>query len=261
LLRLQPAEHLYCLVYGAIGLTLLPLSQARNLPLPVRAIKRLAANYLIPQLHRIKRLFPRFVMPGGLIERHLSPLHFNIQYHAVNTMDLARFQRCFPGEELRDILDNAVKFVTGGNILQYWSESKPRQYALVVWVDALYRLCVLNQQEKYRSHLANAVMFAEDTGLGLPPAVLGNESELVRRLQQKPCPSPTDARLRVVNLSCRGRTELLVVNNTSCDRELAWQQNIHHRLLWKTAAGQPVPLHSSPLCVPARGWLQGSDDG
>lgn len=261
LLRLQPAEQLYCLVYWAIGLTLLPFSQVRDLPLPVRVIKRLAANYLIPQLHRIKRVFPRFVMPGGLIERHLSPLHFNIQYHAVNTMDLARFLRYFPGEELRNILDNAVTFVTGGNILQYWSESKPRQYALVVWVDALYRLCVLNQQEKFRSHLANAVMLVEDTGLGLPPAILGTESELVRRSEQTPCPSPTDARLRVVNLSCRGRTELLVVNNTSCDLELAWQQNTHLRLSWKTAAGQPVPLHSSPLCVPARGWLQGWGDG
>ena len=57
-LMLKPAEQLYRLVYRAIGLTLLPESEAMDLPLPVRAIKRLTANYLIPQLHRIKRRYP-----------------------------------------------------------------------------------------------------------------------------------------------------------------------------------------------------------
>lgn len=259
-LRLQPAEQLYRLVYWAIGLTLLPLSKAMRLPLPVRAVKRLAANHLIPQLHRIKRRFPRFVMPGGLIERHLSPLHFNIQYHAVNTMDLARLLRCFPDDDLMDILDNAVAFVADNNILQYWSESKPRQYALVVWVDALYHVCILNQQAKYRTQLAEAIIYAEDTGLGLPPAVLGTESEVVRGSEQKPCPSPTDARLRVVNLSCGGQMELLVVNNTSCDLVLTWEKNKDFRLSWVTAAGQSVPFDSPPLHVPARGWIRGREE-
>ena len=36
-LMLQPAEQLYRLVYWAIGLTLLPLSEARSLPLPIRS--------------------------------------------------------------------------------------------------------------------------------------------------------------------------------------------------------------------------------
>jgi hypothetical protein len=260
-LMLHPAEQLYRLAYRAIGLTLLPLSEAKGLSLPVRAIKRLTANYLIPQLHRIKRMFPRFVMPGGLIERHLSPLHFNIQYHAVNTMDLARLLHCFPSDGLMDILDNAVTFVADNNILKYWSESKPRQYALVVWVDALYRVCILNQQGKYRAHLAEAIMFTEDAGLGLPPAVLGTESEMISRSEQKPCPSPTDARLRVVNLSCSDHMELLVINNTSCDLELEWEENKNLGLSWLTDAGKSVPFDNSPLYISARGWLRGQEDG
>lgn len=258
-LRLKPAERLYRIVYRAIGLTLLPESEAMSLPLPVRAIKRLTANYLVPQLHRVKRRYPRFVMPGGLIERHLAPLHFNIQYHAVNTMDLARLQSCFPDDDLTDIVDNAVTFVTANNVLQYWSESKPRQYALVVWVDALYRVSILNQQEKYRAQLAEAVMYVEDTGLGLPPAILGAESEVVRGSEQKPCLSPTDTRLRVVNLSCGGHIELLVINSTQTDLELTWEESRNISLSWITAADQNFPIDSPTLRVPARGWILGRD--
>jgi hypothetical protein len=258
-LRLKPAEQLYRLVYSAIGLTLLPESEAMSLPLPVRAIKRLTANYLIPQLYRIKRRYPRFVMPGGLIERHLAPLHFNIQYHSVNTMDLARLLHCFPDDDLARILDNAVTFVTDNNILQYWSESKPRRYALVMWVDALYRVCILNQQKKYRAQLAEAIMYVEDTGLGLPPTVLGTESEMIKRSEQMPCLSPTDERLRVANLSCGGHMELLVVNSTHTDLELIWEESKNLRLSWVTAVGQAVPSDSPTLCVPARGWIRGRE--
>ena len=257
LLRLHPAERLYCLMYWAIGLTLLPLSEARSLALPVRAIKRLASKFLIQLLPRIKRMFPRFVMPGGLIERHLSPLHFNIQYHAVNTMDLARLLRCFPDESLREFLNNAVKFVANNNILQYWSESKPRQYALVVWVDALYRLCIMTEQVKYRHRLATAVMFADDTGLGLPPAILGSESETVRNSEQMPCPSPVDSRLRVVNLCHGARKELLVVNTTHQAVELTWEADYDNRLSWETDSGRTVSLDGAPLHVPPRSWLRG----
>lgn len=256
-LLLKPAELLYRLVYRAIGLTLLPYSEAKFLPLPVRAAKRLTANYLIPQLHRIKRVFPRFVMPGGLIERHLSPLHFNIQYHAVNTMDLARLLNCYPDADLADIMDNAVTFVTDNNILQYWSEAKPRQYALVVWVDALYRICMQKQDVKYRNHLAEAVLFAEDTGLGLPPAILGAESEVIGNFAQQPCPSPTERLLRVVNL-CNGKhLEFLVVNNTTRDLELIWEHGSNHQLSWLTASGNTIEGDASVLRIPAQSWLRG----
>ncbi|TMH54811.1 MAG: hypothetical protein E6H53_18050 [Betaproteobacteria bacterium] len=85
LLALRPAEWLYRLLYWAVGLTLLPQPEAERLPLVLRALKRVTRNTLIPQLHRVKRRFPRMVMPGGLIERHLSRLHFGVNYHSVTT--------------------------------------------------------------------------------------------------------------------------------------------------------------------------------
>ena len=96
-LELRPAELLYRLMYRAIRLTLLPKPEAKRLPPFVRAIKRLTWKYLIPQLlPGIKRIYPRLVMPGGYIERHIAMPHYDINYHPVNMMDLARLWRCFP---------------------------------------------------------------------------------------------------------------------------------------------------------------------
>jgi hypothetical protein len=256
-LALRPAERLYRLVYWALGLTLLPASEARQLPLLLRIIKRLTWQQLIPQLHRIKRIFPRFVMPGGHIERHLSPLHWGITYHPVNIMDLVRFWRCFPEEDLAGILDAAIKAVSNTSFLEYCAESKPRQYALVVYADALYHLCTMDQTPIYRRYLAKTILCVEDAGLGLPPSLLGADPEAIKKTQEIPCPSPTEARLRVANLSCNGRMEILVVNNTSNKLELVWEGNKSYAISWTTVDDQAVPNDGSPLCVPPRGWLWG----
>ena len=36
-----------------------------------------ARERLIPRVYQLRRRFPRFVMPGGLIDRHLAPRHFD----------------------------------------------------------------------------------------------------------------------------------------------------------------------------------------
>ena len=261
-LGLRPAEPLYRLVYRAIGLTLLPASEAERLPFLPRAIKRLTWKYLTPQLYRLKRIFPRFVMPGGLIERHLSMPHCDFNYPAVNVMDLTRYWRCFPEEDLTGILNDAIKAVTDTSIMKYWAEVKignPQQFAVVVWVEALYDMCTLSKEAAYRRYLAEAIMSAEDAGLGLPPSLLGSDHEVVRIKQRLPCPSPTDARLRVANLSCGDNKEFLVVNSTDTDLELAWEENTDYKLSWTTSDGQPVaaPGDSSSPYIPSRDWLRG----
>jgi hypothetical protein len=261
-LGLQPAELLYRLVYRAIGLTLLPASEAERLPFLPRAIKRLTWMYITPQLYRLKRIFPRFVMPGGLIERHLSMPHCDFNYPAVNVMDLARYWRCFPEEDLADILNNAIKAVTDTSIMKYWAEVKagnPQQFAVVVWVEALYNMCNLSREPAYRRYLAEAIMIAEDAGLGLPPSLLGSDHEAVKIKQRLPCPSPTDARLRVANLSCGDNKEFLVVNSADTDLKLAWEENTKYTMSWINSNGRPVspPGDSSSLNVPSRDWLWG----
>jgi hypothetical protein len=256
LLALRPAEWLYRPLYKAIRLTLLPEREARQLPVMLRALKRLTRDYVIPQLHRVKRRFPRIVMPGGLIERHLSRLHFGVNYHSVNIMDLARLWRRFPREDFGGVIDRAVKAVTETTLQEYWVESKQRQ-ALGYWVDALYHLATLNPELSYRRHLAEAILSALDAGLGLPPSLLGAHPEAVKPAQRFPCPSPRDARIRVASLSCGGRLEILAVNPTNAAIELAWEGNPDIALTWVSADDRPIGTGSSPLSVPPRGWLLG----
>ena len=260
LLALRPAEQFYRLVYWAIGLTLLPTNEAIRLPIVKRAIKRITWKYLIPQLHLIKRIFPRFVMPSGFIERHLAPPHWGVSYFPVNIMDLTRFWRRFPEENLSDIIKNAVKAVSDTSFLQYCAESKPRHYALVVYIDALYKLYTMNETPVYRRYLAEAILCVEDTGLGLPPSLLGADHEAIKKAHQAPCPSPKDTRLRIANLSNSGHRELLVVNSTTTDLQLEFEVITHFNFSWMTAEDLPAPTNV-PLSVPARGWIWGRDAG
>lgn len=256
LLALRPAEQLYRLVYWAIGLTLLPTPEAKRLPFAKRAIKRLTWKYLLPQLRLIKQIFPRIVMPGGFIERHLAPPHWGFTYFPVNIMDLARFWRRFPEENLAGIINEAVTAVSDTNFLQYCAEAKPRHYALVVYVDALYQLYTINKTTTYRRYLAEAILCAEDTGLGLPPSVLGADPEVVKNEHQAPCPSPKDKRLRIANLSGSDYRELLVVNNTTTDLQLEFEGITSFHFSWMTAEDLPIPTNA-PLSVPQRGWIWG----
>jgi len=258
LLALRPAQLLYRLIYSAVDLTLLPSAEARQLPLVLRALKRAAREYLLPRLYVVKQRFPRIVMPGGLIERHISMPNLDLNYHTVNLMDLARLWRRFPDEPLAGVVEDAVSAVRNSSLLSYWVELKQRQ-ALGYWLEALYRLCTLSRKPEYRRYLAEGVLIAEDLSLGLPPSLLGANPEAVPVEQRMPCPSPSDARLRVVNLSSGGTWEILVVNGDTMAIDLAWESGPQKDLAWKSPDGPMPPDHASPLSVRPRGWLLGTD--
>jgi len=256
LLNLHPAERLYRLLFWAIRLTLAPASEVNKMPLALRVTRRLTLKYIAPRLHNVKRIFPRLVMPGGLIDRHLSPPYFTVGYHPVNVMDLARLWRRFPDEDLGGLLEAATKAVTESNLLRYWVEATQRQ-AIGYWIEALYHLCTLIPTHAYRGHLAEAILAAEDAGLGLPPSLLGADLEAVKPSQQTPCPSPTDSRLRVANLSCGRSREMLVVNATTTEVELQWESDGALGLSWTAADGHLISAPNSSLTVPPRRWLVG----
>jgi hypothetical protein len=259
LFGLRPAEWLYRLAYRAVWLTLLPSEKANRLPLPLKVVRRLARDYLVPNLYRLKHRYPRFVMPGGLIDRHLSPKHFDMGYHPVNLMDVVRLWRRFPQDDYRALVQGAVQAVTANGLLQFWLESKQIQ-PLGYWVEALYHLCTLDELPVYRAHLAEAMLCAEDAGLGLPPALLGADPEAVAPADQAACPSPRDSRLRVANLSGRARREFLVVNPAPEALALEWDAEPPAGVRWTPADDRPADATSASLRVPARGWLRGRAD-
>lgn len=251
----RPAEWLYRPLFRAIGLTFLPTAEAAKLPLPVRAVKRLAWKYFIPWLPRIKAVFPRLVMPGGHIERALSQCSWSDQYQSVTLMDLLRYQRRFSAEDLGTAMDEALSFTQMSGIRERWKESREKGHALGFWAEALYHLCTLSPEPQYRQWLAEVILDVEDRGLGLSPSLLGANGEAMKKSEWVPCPSPANAALRVVNLGRGGTAELLVVNPTSGSLPLVWESVPRHELLWTGGGGAPLDREAPE--VPARGWLWG----
>jgi hypothetical protein len=259
-LGLRSAELLYRALFWAIDLTLLPTPVAKNLPLPMRGVKRLAWKYLIPLLPRIRTAWPRLTMPSGYIERALSVGTLSDAYLSVNVMDLARYRRQFGEHDIQALIAGAVKFVNDKGLLERWSEDASKAYAIGFWAEAMYHLCTIDQLPDYRSMLAEAMLALDAHGIGFPPSLLGANTEAVPRPFQRPCPSIQGGILRVANLCRDGQTELIVVNPTGESITLDWGTTMTKILCWSDGAAT-LPIATRPDHVPARGWLWGRDGG
>lgn len=255
-LAARPAEALYRWIFWAIGLTFLPTCEAEQLPVHYRAAKRIAWKYLIPRLPDIKARFPRFMMPGGYIERELTLRTWALDYHSINLMDLLRYYRALEVEDILEPVRNSLRFMKESGLAERLKELKGREYSLGFLAEALYLACLVSPEEQsYRTWLAKTMMDLEELQLGLPPSLLGGNAEAVDRADQVPSVSPGDARLRVANL-CHGTVlEFLVVNPTTEAIPLTFDTNAPETLLWRGSDG--AGHDGSSHVVPARGWLSG----
>ena len=258
LLSERPANWLYKPFFRAIGLTYLPTSQGQALPLPARAMKRIAWKYLEPLLPAIKKRFPRLVMPDGFIDRSLSQVGLSYRYQPVNLMDLIRTRRIFDDASLDKVLETSFSFTQYSGIKARWKEMKGKEDdSLGFWAEALYHLCLANPALKYRAWLAEAMLDLEDNKLGLSPSLLGANAEAVGPDQQHPCPSPRDSRLRVANLSYGEHIELLVVNPTTQAIALEWEISPQNTIFWQSPDSHENQATSLPSEIPPRSWLRG----
>ncbi len=211
-LALRPAQALYRWLFRLIDLTLLPASQAASLPLPVRIVKRLTWKYLTPRIHRLRARFPRFVMPNGFIDRSPTLMGVAHQYLPVNIWDLVRYRRFFPLAEAGGAVRGAMTYIARNQLLAFWRETRNHKHALGFWAESLYHLAVDDPDPALRSALAEAMLWCEDAGQGMPPSLLGANTEAVPLTSRRPCPSPADRRLRVANLGGPRGEEVLLVN-------------------------------------------------
>ena len=255
-LSLRPAEWLYRPLFRAIRLTFLPTVEAARLPLYLRALKRLAWKFLIPLLPRIKAHFPRIVMPGGYIDRELSLQGFAHAYLPINLMDLLRYRRFFPGKSVDDVIVAGMALTQDCRMVERWPEIEGKEYAVAFWAEAIYQACLAWPEAKYRVWLAQAVVALEKRSLGLPPSLLGANSEVVAPSDQAPTPVLDDVRIRVVNLSRKDFIEVILVN---CSDEA-----VHPRFLRNAPAGLAWTTDNSsdrrtalPHQIQAGGWLWG----
>lgn len=256
-LGLAPANWLYKPLFWAIGLTMLPTEKARKLAAPVRAIKRIAADYLIKKLPDIKARFPRLVMPNGYIDRELSLRTWALDYQTINLMDLARYARAFPGEFNEDILDKAMAFTHDTGLIQRYRELPPgKRYATGFWVEALYHRCLAKDSHKYREWLAEAMLECHDLGFGMAPSLLGTNSEAITFAQQRVYPVPANPELNIAVLARPEGFELLMVNHSESAIEVHWDRKPEIPMTWRNTTCQAIS--ASPLKIPPRQWLLGT---
>jgi len=253
-LGLAPAETFYRILFRAIELTFLPDSTAGTLSLPVRAVRRLARQRLIPLLPRIKKIFPRIVMPNGYIDRNLSLNEFWYPYFLINIMDLLRFRMRFRIQELDPIINNAVKFVRRVG-LEKWLNDERTAYAVGFWAEALYLYC-LQGSDRNRADLAKAAISLYGAKQGIPPCFLGCNPEYIRLDDQVPCLQTDNDRLRVINLSIDpGHREFLLVNGTDSPQDTSFPRSDGGGLAALDHNGKDI-FPGQTLTVPARGWVR-----
>ena len=178
LLALRSAEWLYRLLFSAINLTLLPTAQAMRLPIWMRLWKRIGWQVFIPHLYQIKNRFPRLVMPGGYIDRHLGLGSWAFHYLTVNIMDLTRARRRFGGLGFDDVLHEAARFTHKSGVRGRWKELKYERYALGFWAEALWHMCQeFPDHAEYQDWYKDACSDLEAMNMGLPPSQLRSNAE------------------------------------------------------------------------------------
>jgi hypothetical protein len=256
-LALRTAEPFYRLLFWIINLSFLPVERASRLALPMRVLKRIGWKYLVPRLPAIKSRFPRLVMPGGYIDRELTLKTWAVDYHSINLMDLLRFYRRFGDETAYQAALRGLDFAQYGGLKERWREMKGKEYALGFWAEALYHQCTLSSEPVYRSWLAETMLLLTDAKFGLPPSLLGANSEAVSIADQKPAPVAANAGLRVANLSRSQTRELLIVNTENQSVTCKWLQgeNIVSGMSWRNADGDT--LKEEALIVAPRSWIRG----
>lgn len=258
-LSLKPANWLYKPLFWAIGLTMLPTQIAVQLPLPLRALKRIAAEYLIKKLPDIKARFPRLVMPNGYIDRELSLRTWAIDYQTINLMDLARYAKAFPDEFDETILDEGLKFTHDSGLIKRYRElSTGKQYSVGFWAEALYYRCLCKPNIKYRQWLAEAMLECHDLNFGIPPSLLGNNGEAIDFDDRSKPLQLGNPELLLANLSMGSKLEYIVVN-TSFDHSITacWINEPNAAIKWLDFNASEFDKNN--FIIPARQWVIGKN--
>ncbi|NOR68309.1 MAG: hypothetical protein GQ532_01200 [Methylomarinum sp.] len=255
-LALQPANWLYKPLFWAIGLTMLPTDKASALPAPVRAIKRVAWQYLIKKLPDIKSRFPRIVMPNGYIDRELSLRTWAIDYQTINIMDLARYAHAFPNAFDESILDKAMEFTHSSGLIKRYRELTPgKRYSVGFWAEALYYRCLSKGDLEYRQWLVEAMLECHDLEFGMAPSLLGSNGEARRAYQATGFPCLNVKHLLMANLSQNDKTEILLVNSRDKELIISDLPQPYINLIWFDSTG--LKLSKDNLYISKNNWIRG----
>jgi hypothetical protein len=250
----RPAEALYAAIFKLVNLSFLPSDEAKRLPLFKRALKRVGWKYLAPNLHYLKAVWPRLVMPGGYIDRALTLRGVADVYLSINLMDLLRFYRRFGDRYLWELIQASFNLDNDVHITKRWAEHTAKAYGLGFWTESLYQAATLVFDMDVRRRLAESVIELSDRGMGLPPSVFGSNCEAIPPGQQIAFANWDIERLRVVNLSREGCLEALLVNigDTPIARPFSGDF-LTNALRFVDSGGRP--LSAEDRTIPPRDWI------
>jgi len=255
-LSLKPAEWLYKPLFWAIGLTMLPTETASKLPVHIRAIKRIAWQYLIKKLPDIKTRLPRLVMPNGYVDRELSLRTWAIDYQTINLMDLARHAYSFPNAFDEKFLDEAFQFTHTSGLTRRYRELTPgKRYSVGFWAEALYYRCLTKPDIKYRSWLAEAMQECHDLNFGIPPSLLGTNGEAIHYTKTVANLITNNPEILIANLSYNQYIEFLILNTSESNIIIDWQQQPSTNIHWSHLGVQL--FQEKKLTIPAKSWIIG----
>jgi hypothetical protein len=169
-----------------------------------------------------------------------------------------RTRRLFDDAGMDPLLRQSFAYTRSSGLTRRWKEACGKEDdSLGFWAEALYHLCLAVPNMEYRAWLAEAMLDLEDNRLGQSPSLLGGNAEAIPVAQQRPCPSPVDARIRLANLSQDHRTELLVVNPSNETLSLEWGIAPAVPLVWQGHDAAMLQNIERPTVIPPRGWLLG----
>lgn len=252
-----PANWLYKPLFWAVSLTFLPAEKAANLPLPIRAFKRITWKYLIPKIYKLKAIYPRFVMPNGYIDRALSLKNLSDAYLSVNLWDLLRHRRYFPDDDYSVVIENGLTYTYNSGILDKWAEMTGKQHSLVFWAEALYQRCLVDDDLKYRHWLSEIILLLEDRKLGLPPSALGSYGETVAASSQQSCHPVSSEQIRVVNLCKAGHTEIIFINSSNNGINIELNKEFASNLNRGLIKEMTIELVGDTVTLPGKSWFIG----
>jgi len=253
-LNLRPMEWLYGLLFRLFGPVFLPTRRAAALPLPQRALKRIAWRYLLPWLPKLKARWPRLVMPGGYVDRDLALCTWSHRYLTVNAMDLARIARRAPDPRCyREVLAGALRFAADSGIAEKWREKPADRYSLGFLVEASYQMCTLDEAWQWRTQLAQAALACCELGLGLSPSIFGHNREIDAVAGDRP--RVGDARLRVITIHGRELEQVMLLNVGEEALVPSWSRAPSRPLAWRDAAGAAVAAEAA---LAPRSWRLGT---
>lgn len=227
----EPATSLYGILYHLIDFSFETSCTFNNKSGKVSRLRdilvRKLAGHAEMMLPRVKRAFPRFVMPNGFVTRHLSIPREGYHYHIINLYDMLVLYQLLYRQGYRDTkwlwdkIEKGVSYCLKGHLTGFLIKNKDKFIPQLVEVLVLYSAFSTNFDKKV---LVDLVLKLVDEGFRFTSGSYGFDNLITPEEYQVPELSlgNNSADIESLNVSPREKKfkELLVINTGTKKEEI-----------------------------------------